>query len=574
MVDKRILKLFSAILLIAILTQSASAQEAGYTVVIRVIDPFNEPMKGVEVTLRRGEETFRFLTNSTGYALFTNLEAGRYDVEVRFREVIVSRAEIEVPKELSLELVALLARINISLIDLDGDPVARVRADLRSSTKRFNSTLSSDENGLIAFRYIPYSSLPEIGNYSLGIFKGAILLHRETLNISKPAIKLNLTLPLIDLKLLVTNLEGEPVPRVTINLRAGNFSDKKVSPNGTAYFENIPSSIIEDIGEYRLNITMRTLAGDIPIYFEERMLVSSKELDLIADLGKLIVKVVDEEGLPVRGIEVILSNELAENFTAAKTDLRGFANFTNIPLSRGRISAGRYLIRAFREERVIGEAEIELLKPRQEALIEVSRMMVRLVLRDYHGSPLKNYTIHLTDRLSGEKYRAVTELDGSAELKLFAGDYFIEIFKGDIVVYRESLKISKNLLELKLDSVNFPCEILVEDVFGNPVRSASLRALIGDELIHESALSGEPIKLSLPHPATISIELYSKDGGLIHKEMAKAEKPSEIRIRLRDYVELYGLIPLEDLGFAISMILLVSISSITALLIYKARKPR
>ena len=246
------------ILLLATLMASISitfAEQDQEPAVIRVVDPFGEPMKGVEVLLTKDGETFRFLTNSTGHATFTKLTPGRYDVSVIFKDVKVYSGKLDYPSRRMLEAVALLSRINLTLLNLDGKPVKGVVVRLSSSTKKFNMTTSSNADGIASFKYIPYSSLPDIGEYSLRVFKGSVTYFEERLNVSEPSIQRNLTLPLITLKVTTTNLEGEPVPKTTITLSARRFKESKRAANGSATFENIPSSRLEDVGKYRFNIT-------------------------------------------------------------------------------------------------------------------------------------------------------------------------------------------------------------------------------------------------------------------------------------------------------------------------------
>jgi len=559
-------------LLITILVASAPitfAERDQKPAVIRVVDPFGEPMRGVEVLLAKDGETFRFLTNSTGYATFTKLTPGRYDVSVIFKDVKVFSGELDYPAQRKLEAVALLSRMNLRLLNLDGKPVEKVVVTLSSSTKKFHMRTSSNADGIASFKYIPYSSLPDIGEYSLKVFKGSVTYFEERLNVSKPSIQINLTLPLITLKVTTTNLEGEPVPKTTITLSAGGFRESKRALNGSAIFENIPSSDLKDVGKYRFNITLRTRVGEIPIHFEERELLSSGQLYIVMDLARLYVKVLDEDGAPVRGVRVWLSNRLAENFTSAVTDSRGVAEFDNVPLSGGKTKAGKYVVRVLKAGRVVGEGAVKVSKPRQELRVTVARMRVRLSLTDYEDKPLSGYFVSLTDRETGERFNATTGADGSASIKLFFGDYWVEVSKDGYLVYRGSAEVSNSSFKLRVESVNFPYLLIVKDCFGKPIGSGSLRVRAGDEVIHESALTGQPIKLRLPRPTPLYIDIYADDGKLVQRSRVSAGKPGQAEIILHDYIYLNGLIPLETLGLAISAIVLAAFLGASGLIIYR-----
>jgi len=554
---------------LAALIPITCAEQGREPAVIRVVDPFGEPMKGVEVLLTRDGESFRFLTNSTGHATFTKLTPGIYNVSVIFKNVSVYSGELDYPSQRVLEAAALLSRINLTLLNLDGKPVKGVVVTLSSSTKKFNMTTSSNADGVASFKYVPYSSLPDIGEYSLRVFKGSVTYFEGRLNISESSIQRNLTLPLITLKVTTTNLEGEPVPKTTITLSARRFKESKRAVNGSATFENIPSSKLEDVGKYRFNITLWTKAGEIPIHFEERELLSSKQLDIPMDLAKLYVKVLDEEGVPVKGLRVWLSNKLAENFTSAVTDSKGVAKFNNVPLSGGKTKAGKYVVRVLKAGRVVGEGVAEVSKPRQELMVTVTRMMVKLSLTDYEDKPLNGYLISLIDRETGERFNATTGADGSASLKLFFGDYRVEVSRDGYTVYSGLVEVSNSSFKLRVESVNFPYLLIVKDSFGNPVESGGIKVRAGDEVIHESTLTGQPIKLRLPRPTPLYIDIYADGGKLVQRTRILAEKPGQAEIILHDYIYLNGLTPLETLGLTISTIALAAFLAASGFIIYR-----
>ena len=564
-------KLITIILLMVLVASIpiTFAEQNQEPAVIRVVDPFGEPMKGVEVLLTKDGEVFRFLTNSTGYAIFTKLTPGRYNVSVTFRNVKIFSGELDYPSQRELEAVALLSRMNLTLLNLDGKPVKGVVVMISSSSKKFNMTTSSNADGIAGFKYIPYSSLPDIGEYSLRIFKGSVTYLEKRLNVSKPSIQMNLTLPLITLKVTTTNLEGEPVPKTTVTLSAKKFKESKRAVNGSVIFENIPSSKLEVVGKYRFNITLWTRAGEIPVHFEERELLSSGQLYVVMDLAKLYVKVLDEDNVPIKRITVWLSNELAENFTSAITDSKGVAEFDNVPLSGGKTKAGKYVVKVFKAGRIIGEETAEVLKPRQELKVTVTRVMVRLSLTDYEDKPLSGYLVRLTDRETGEEFNATTGADGSISLKLFFGDYRIDVWKDGYSIYNGLVKVSNSSFKLKVESVNFPYMLMVKDGFGNSIKSGSIKVKAGDEVIHESALTGQPIKLKLPRPTFLYIDVYADDGRLIERTRILARKPGQTEIKLPDYIYLNGLMPLETLGFTVSITVLIAFLGISGFMIYR-----
>lgn len=570
----RVAAILLALSLMALVAGGVSAQIQPQ-VVIKVSDPLGDPVANAEVLLIRGSERFRFLTNSTGHAIFFNVPEGVFEVSVRIGGVRVAEGTLSFPETRYLELTAKIARVNFTLLNMAGDPVKGASLTLLSATGAYNSSSTSDESGNIALKPVPYSSLEEIGGYVLEVRWGELKVLERELEVSEPLLALNLTLPLLNLNVTVTDLEGEAVDRARVTLSTGDLRFSESVSRGVASFENIPSSELEGVGEYFLNVSLRTKAGDMLVHSERRVLARPQELYVVAELAKLEVRVLDEDGEPVKGVYVQLSNELLANFTRVLVNINGTAYFRNVPTSGGSVPAGDYRVEVIRRDKVIGVAAGQVEKSREVLEVRVSRATVNLRLRDYEGSPLPGYKVVLRDEEAGEEYEAVTGADGSASLKLFLGPYYMEVLKDGRVMYRGMVDVEGAVVEVEVASANFPYTLEFRDSFGAPLRAALLKLYLDGELLYEGVAEGLPITLKLPWPGKLQVDIYSPEGELIHRSTFWAERPGRATVRLSSYALLGGgLVALEDIGFSASLVAVAAVIACSGLMAYRSARSR
>ena len=538
----------------------AYAQEAEAFLAIRVLDPLGRPLEKIEVHLIRGSEVREFLTNSTGYAEFRHLTVGEYLARVKLDNITLAEKKVSIPEDKLVELTAQVGEVKLWVKNLDGGPVKGAMVSLRS-VSGYEVKAESDKDGAVSFRLVPYSELESVGSYTLTVKLGDVEIYEEEVQVNEPSFSKNVTTPLLRLRLTIVDLEGNPVPRITVELSSKSYSAKRRSDNGTVVFENIPSSKLEDIGVYGIEARMRTEAGDMLIYVGNRSFTESLSLSLIADLARIRVKVLDEEGEPVSRVRVVLSNDLLANFTSRETDESGVATFERIPLSRGVVKAGTYIVRAYRAENLIGEVEKEILEHGETIELRVKRGAAAIRLLDFRGAPLTGYLISLIDSLTGERYNRTTDEGGEASFKIFYGSYELQVYdpRGSLI-HSQHIRLTGEKLDLKLKEVNFPLKIVVSDSFGNPLTSGVAEIYLGDEKLLQRRLDGKPIILELPHPAELRIDVLSDEGDLIQRETIYANGPSTHVVRLDSYIQLGGLLRLEELaqaiGFGISALIL------------------
>jgi len=569
--NKRTPIALTALIIASLMILSHASAQAEQTLIVKVVNPLGEELKGMEVLLVRGTETRRFMTNASGYAEFKHIAPGDYVVKVVLKNITLAEEKVKVPEQLEMTLTAKIASMRLKLTNLDGNPVEGLLVNL-SNGNGLVFTAKSDKEGVVSFNQVPYSELEGVGEYSLTVNLEKLVIHEEGFEVAAPEISKNISLPLLNVKITIKDLEGDPVPKVSLTLSSPGYSTHTSSANGTIIISNLPSSGIERVGAYELNVTMRTKVGDIPIYTEEREFTSSESIDLVADLAKLTVKVVDDAGNPISSVKVVLSNNLAEEFAAAETDKDGVAEFKYVPLSSGEIPAGKYLIKALRGGVAIGEKEFEVSKPRDTAELVAERKSITIRLTDFRGEPLTGYTVKIVDELTEREFESITDSAGKASFKLFFGSYDLRILKEGREIYSKPISIQEDFLELNLKDVNFPLKIIVKDALGNPLKSAIIKISTKTGILREVEANGEPIEVTLPYPAYLSCDIYTPEGKLLQRNTFFADNPGSMEIVLRDYIEFNGFLSLENIALAIAAtIAAISVASFSAVIYRRMR---
>ena len=399
-----------------------------------------------------------------------------------------------------------------------------------------------------------------------------LVIYKGSLEVVEPKVSRNITLPLANLRLTVVNLEGEPIPKIIVKLSSEGYSTEGRSDSGTIVFKNLPLSEVGGVGAYRVNVSMRVGRGDMPIYYEERSIAVSANISLIADLARLRVRVVNEGGEPVKGVVVSLSNRLMVNFTSSQTDENGEAVFENVPLSRGVVNAGTYVVQAMRAGRMIGELRAEFEKPGTILDVVVMRGEQRLKLLDYHGRPLAGYLVRLVDEIGGESLNASTNDLGEVVFKIFHGPYIMEVYGDGRRIRSSSIQLAGGFLEIKLDEVNFPLSIKVVDAMGRSISSGRIEVSTEGRTLIRKELNGEPVNLDLPYPVELRCDIYSDDGRLLHRELLHAYGPQELVVELRGYIFLGGIMELEAVAAAIVLAIIAACVLFSAALIIRAKR--
>ncbi len=568
-----IIEVLSIVLLAStILLSMVGAQSP--ELVIRIVDPSGNPLERVEVSITKGDESYRFITNSTGYAVFSKVTEGTYSIVAKLDKVVVARAFIDFPKETSKVVVANISTVKIKLRDLDGKPVPSAQIKLSSRTGITEYSAITNNDGKAEFNRIPYTSLDDIKSYELAVYiDGYRVLYLNDLEIIFPEHELNYSLQLLTLNVTTLNMEGEEVSRANVKLVAGNYTKTLRTDKGVARFTQIPSSIFEWVGQYTINVTYTIGKTEYTVYSSKRMLTSSQSIDLIVGLGRIEVAVLDDEGRPLKNLAVSLSNQRSLDFIQQQTDEDGKVVFSNMPLSRDVSEAGEYMVQVYKLNKKIIESKVDHSSAKTTLTLKVARSSVNIFLRDYNKQPLSGYDVVLIDLDLGDRYNGKTSVDGSILFKILPGKYRIELYKDGRILHRSELNILNESLTLDIESINFPLNIRIVDAFGNDVRIGELVVKLAGETLYSGPID-KLSSLTIPHVglATIDVKI---SGRLVWKETILVDRVTEHVVKLSSYVLLLGnIVSLETLGVAASIFSSLIFVILGGYTIYRSRKRR
>ncbi len=560
------------LLMVPIMISSVKAQPA--ELIVRVIDPSGNPLERIEVTITKGIETYRFITNTTGYAIFSGLKEGTYIIQAKLDKVVVADTRIDFPKETSKTIVANISDVEIKIVDLDGKPVQSAQVRLLSKTGIAQYEVVTDEQGVAILNRTPYTSLNDIQGYDLTILvEGYEILHLTDVEINQPEQKLEYTLQLLSLNITTLNMEGEQISRANVKLQAGNYTKTVRTDKGVAKFIQIPSSSLEWIGEYTLNVTYTIGRIEYTVYSSKKMLTSSQAIDLVLELGSIEVTVLDEENKPLRNHLVSLSNQRSLNFTQLQTDEDGKVTFVNMPLSGGSSQAGEYIIQVYKLNKKMSEVRIDHSSAKSSVIMKVSRSSISLFLRDYNKNPLADYSVTLVDLDSGDQYAGTTNMNGVISFKIFPGRYRIEVYKDNTVFHKDEMNILGDSLTVTIKKINFPLAIKVVDSLGSNIKTGEVVVKLGGQQIYSGALDTLS-SITVPHAGFITIDVKIS-GNLVWRETMLVDGPREHIIRLTSYVALFGnMLPLETLGLIVSVIFSLLLIILGGIMIHRGRKRR
>jgi len=579
-IDRKLLRwspskiLLIVIILLTVFSMASLVKAQLPELIVRVVDPSGNPLERIEVTITKGIESYRFITNTTGYAIFSGLSEGTYVLQAKLDKVIIAEAIIDFPGEKSKTIIANISNVEIELVDLDKKPVPSAQIRLLSKTRIAEYNAATNEEGRAILNKIPYTLLNDIKGYDLTIsVEGYAILHLTDLEINQPVQKLEYTLELLSLNITALNMEGEQISRVNVKLQAGNYTKTIRTDKGVARFVQIPSSSLEWIGEYTLNVTYTVGRVEYTVYSSKRKLVSSQSIDLVLELGSIEVTVLDEEGKPLRNLLVSLSNWRSQNFTQQQTDEDGRVTFINIPLSKGIAQAGEYTIQVYKLNKKIGEVRIDHISAKSPITMKIAKSSISLSLRDYSKQPLAEYSVSLVDLDSGDQYTGMTDINGEVLLKMFPGRYRIEVHKNNTIFYKGELNIFNNSLTIDIEKINFPLAIKVIDSFGNAMKTGEMIIKLGRHQIYSGPIDAIS-SITVPYAGFITVDVKIS-GNLIWRETILVDGPREHIIRLTSYVTILGnILPLETLALIVSVMLSILLVTLGALIIYRSRKRR
>lgn len=523
--------------LATILAQEPESQD----LIIRIVNPVEEgrPVERARVRIVGPELNSTSVTNSTGYALFKDIKFGEYEITVIYKDIELVKTNITLPfEEPILNFDLYLYNQTVTLKDLDGDPIDRYDVTIVSDTANFTDTKGTDKEGIARFFRLPGSKEYKdiVGNYSVMIKWDNITILKIPFNI--PTDNFTVTAPLLDLNFTTKNIRGEIVKGLKIVLSTRNFTISKDAKDGFAFFERIPSSTVEQVGHYNLSVILsyETIEVNVTLYERQIFLNKSIRLDPLLELGDIEFFVKDEEGRPFKGITILISHNLAQNFTTLITNNEGYAKLENTPLStivgnysflftRGDISVGE-------EVRALTFSKISITK-----ILTTTEFILSII--DFKGFPIDGAIVKLHDLITNDTFVATVK-EGTAKFNIFLGPYILEIDYLETNVLSKQVNIENRSLTLKIESVNFPVNVRVIDALGSFLTEAKVKATY-DGLAVEVKLEEGYFRVGpIPAPGKVSISVLIEED-IAFKETYAVSGPTEITIMLDSYLKVGGL---------------------------------
>lgn len=554
-----ILLTFLSIFLISILVLPISISQENISVLkILVIDQNGIPQANMDVLLENKTYVHRFLTNSSGWAEFKGISSGKYNISVLYEEIKLNTTEISFPEKKELIIMIPFGSLKITLVDLDENPIINREVILKCPLGNFSRKGETNSSGIVVFEKLPYTIFKEIDRYTLEVYSdGYLVASEEELHIPVGPIKLIANL--INLNVSIVDLEGRLIDKAKVMIynKGKNVSRTFLSVEGRVSFKQIPSSIINGVGDYTIAIEIN---GGI-VYNETRFIDKSTSLTAICEVGKMIVKVIDSNEKPLRNVTLVFSHNFLSNFIKVDTDSNGEAKIEKLPLSK---NVGEYSVKAIRGGEEIIETSLSLASYEETKKIVIPLRNVRIIIFDRIGKPIENAKIELIDRADTSRiYEGITDNNGSLILKLLYGGYNATIIKNNVIVFKDKIKIDSEEKTIENVNLNIPIEIFVRDFFGNYLKEAYIKIDFNDKNIFLNEMMNDSLKVIIPFPGKIKLSIFINNEEY-YTETFYIEKPIIKDIILKPIVKIFNSI------IEINMLLLalIVISFLIIFLIY------
>jgi len=551
----RLAYILMMVILFASAIQIASAQQEELTV--HVITPDGVGKAGIVVNAVAGNFSQVFVTNSTGWATFRNLPPGRYNITITSANILLNWTSVNFPQQTHVSLVAPLGELAVTVLDLAGRPVGEISVRLSSAKGTLERTLQTSSEGVAVFSDLPYSSLEGVGgHFRAEAVSRAVVVGEENVTLTSPQVNATVTAKLLNLNITVTNLEGlTPTRRLKVFIESSKFNQTYAASEGRVSAEQLISS--ELVGPYRISVMTTLSDKEVVVYEEERTLRQDLNITLVANLGKLSMKVMDEDGQPLPRMRLLFSSELAGNFSAVRTASNGTAKLVDIPLST--TGAGKYTVYVYRSATFIGKTEVELTTPSQSALFTVKLTPVHITVTDYMGRPLAGANVTLSDPLTGRVTAALTDSNGRTIQRAFAGPNLVGVVYKGVSVLSTRVNVADKPVILNLPSVNFPVKVKVLDALNTHVSGLDVSITADGDALFQGKLTGSPITTTVELPSYIRVDVKNGEN-LVARETVYANGPAEVEVRLVPFISVAGfLVPVDLIIFAVSVLVLAAL---------------
>ncbi|MEM0445490.1 MAG: carboxypeptidase-like regulatory domain-containing protein [Nitrososphaerota archaeon] len=499
------------------------------SLVVRVFDPSGNPRAGVELII--SNSTFRrpFETTAQGLAEFRLLSPGTYNVSATVDGVVVASATVNYPETTSLNLTLSIQNIELVVTDVDGKPVEGVSVELRSEQGPVIRRGSTDSNGRFFARDVPFSNLSQVGPYRVTGTLQRVTVLNSTINVLPESREYRLGSSVVGVLVNVLDFFGKVV-NATVRFSAELLNFSTAVRTGASV--KIPSSSIA--GKYAVEVvkTYGQLRPEVVLLREETDLFRSLNLTYVLDVSDITIRVVDDGGDAVRGVQVLLESERLGELASGVTGARGEVTFSTVPFSEGQPGAGLYKLTAFKGSIQLSALETGVLPGETTITLKIDRIEAQFSLTRPNGAPLPNASLTMTDQVTARTYTVRSGPDGKAVLRLFPGIHNYVVSYGGVEVAQGIIDVTGPSLHIRVTQVDIELRIRVLDWFGNRVKDAEVSATWGGEALRFSRLDDDTLLTYVPVKGSVRIDVYL-NGVLAERRVVWVGEPTLYEMRLR-----------------------------------------
>ncbi|MEM4495582.1 MAG: carboxypeptidase regulatory-like domain-containing protein [Candidatus Caldarchaeum sp.] len=527
------MKAIALTLLVVLLTlpHLTLAQSQGQVLTVLVTAGDGSPRAGLTITVQA--ENFRetAVTNATGYAVLRQLTPGTYQVTISLQNIELIRRTIAFPETNFLREVAPLSRVYAKVLDTAGKPVPNLFVNLLSPNGVVSTSQRTNGSGVAIFTDIPFSNISSIGGpYRVSTLKQGITLGSVEKMVDNYVEEVTISSGLVNANFSFADSQGTRIKLSgSLSLRAGNVTERVDVVDGFTSINQLISSAI--VGSYNATLSIKLSNRDVVVYNTLLNVEGYTAFVFTPDVGNVVIKVLDPDGNPVKGIGILVGAAGYGNFTGGVTDEQGQFTVGLVPQSK---IVGDYQISVFRGRTRIQVERLTLneYKITKEITLPLTKTSLRIV--DYTGTPLPSAQLIIRDTIT-DRTTNTTISNGQAAADVFPGPNEVVVRYRDRVVFQRILDLSTEPQEIRLTTVNFPVTITVLDSLGRTVEGLRVTVYGDSEQLLDTVSSSTPLKITLELPSHVVVDVYSGDTLLV-RERRFASGPENIQIRFVDEV--------------------------------------
>jgi len=560
------------LLSIALLAYAAKAQESADLEVL-VIDNDGNLRPGIEVIL--SNETFRksFKTSSDGVAVFKLLSPGKYDLSVIIDGIRVGYSEVDFPSMRKVELKLQLGALKCKVTDVDGHNVEALEITVRSESGKIVKTGKTAADGSLVIKDLPFSSLLGVGKYYITArLQNATVISEVVEYPTEQDGSLPLLARVAKLNFKITDSSGDPLQQGKLVLTANNYTSALQIKNGEVVAGELPTSSVVGIYNARLVLSYPEFKKELTLLSEAFSLDKGINKTYVADVDRLVINLIDDEGTPVRGIKIILSTERHGNLTSSISGRDGKAIFNILPFSVGTYGVGNYRAMILKDKTPLSSFTFSFTPALTSVNYTLSRMEAVFDILKPSGEPLAGAVIKLQDPITGTSSEAVTDSGGVARARIFPGRLLYSVTYLNDVVDSGEINIQQERLSITVRGIDINLAIRLVDWLGSPVGGLEVVVYKGDQELQTTKTGTGEYSVTVPSRGVVTIDILS-DGKVIERRRLIITEPAVETIRLRGLSMGGGLVGMETIAAVAACLFFLCVSILSAVLILRKIKP-